>query len=156
MLKTIAFSLQEASIRNNLLLFSNPYLTRFNMLSPPKISIADYLIFLYNKSKESRSCFLSAFILLDRLLLKQPHIIITPFNVHKLCLCSILIASKFLSDRGLTNNDWAVIGGVPVSELNLLELEFLFLIEFSLVISKDEYNKYEEVFIVKSKLPIFN
>ena len=156
MLKAIAFSLQEASIQNNLLAHTNVNLTRFHSLSPPPISITKYLLSLQRKSKEPKSCFITAFILLDRLLSTQKSLAITPNNVHKLCLCSVLIASKFISDIHLSNSQWAAIGGIPVEELNILELEYLFMLGFTLIVSKEEYKKYEEMFEAKAKLSIFH
>ena len=156
MLKAIAFSLQEASIQNNLLANTNVNLSRFHSLSPPKISITKYLLTLQKKSKEPKSCFITAFILLDRLLSLQKNITITPNNVHKLCLCSVLIASKFHSDIHLNNSQWAAIGGISVDELNMLELEYLFMLGFSLIVTKEEYQKYEAMFETKAQLSIFH
>ena len=156
MLKAIAFSLQEAAIQNNLLANNNINLSRFHTLNPPKVPIGKYLLHLQKMSKEPKSSFIAAFILLDRLLSIQGNITLTPNTVHKLCLCSVLIATKFLSDKCLRNEEWAKIGGVPLEELNILETEFLFMLGFSLTITKDEFQKYQETFEEKAKLPIFH
>lgn len=47
--------------------------------------------------------------------------------------------AKFYDDSFFNNEVYAKIGGVPVEELNHLELEFVFLIGFSLVIAPEEY-----------------
>ena len=49
--------------------------------------------------------------------------------------------AKFYDDSFFNNEVYAKIGGVPVEELNHLELEFVFLIGFSLVIAPEEYQR---------------
>ena len=53
-----------------------------------------------------------------------------------------MLAAKFYDDTYLNNGTYARIGGICVEELNTLELEFLFFIDFSLVVSQKEYEKY--------------
>ena len=102
-----------------------------------------------------RSVFIVALILLDRLLIKKPEITITPNTVHKLFLCSLLTASKFTTDLYYNNLTWANIGGIRLEELNVLELEYLFALGFSIVVTKEEFNRYDEELKMKAKLPVF-
>ena len=155
-LSVIAFILQETAVQNELLSRSNLTPTRFNTLSPPQISILKYLRFLRDKAKCSRSSFIVALIYIDRLLENNNHITITPNTVHKLFLCSlILAATKFVTDLSYNNSTWANFGGVRTEELNILEKEFLFILHFSLVVSKDDYEKYENMLKEKSKIDFF-
>ena len=56
-------------------------------------------------------------------------------------------AAKFYDDSFFNNELYARVGGVSVDELNDLELEFVFLVSFSLVISPEEYQKiHNELF----------
>lgn len=154
-LRVIAFILQEAASQNELLARSNLALTRFNTLAPPSITVLKYLRFLRDKAKCSRACFIVALIYIDRLLEKNTQISITPNTVHKLFLTSILTASKFVTDLSYSNTTWASFGGVRTEEMNILEREFLFLLQFSLVISKDEYEKYDKELNSKSAMTFF-
>ena len=52
------------------------------------------------------------------------------------------MADKLYSDEYLTNDDYAKVGGMSDSELNLLEHEFLALIGFDLYISEERYKAY--------------
>lgn len=67
-----------------------------------------------------------------------------------------MTATKFNTDINYSNSVWAQIGGVRQEEMNVLELEFLFFLQFSLVITKDEFEKYEKQLKSKIKLPPFN
>ena len=154
-LRVIAFTLQEAASQNKLLIGREITLSRFHTLSPPKIPILKYLLYLHTKGNCPRSVFVVALILLDRLLLKKPEITITPNTVHKLFLCSLLTASKFTTDMYYNNLTWANIGGIRLEELNVLELEYLFALGFSIVVTKDEFNMYDSELLKKAQLPEF-
>lgn len=154
-LRVISFTLQEAARQNELLSGPNVTLTRFNTLVPPKISIFNYIMFLRSKTRSSRSCFVIAMVLLDRLLKLQSGIQITPNTVHKLFLCSLMIASKFNTDLNLSNEQWAAIGGIRNEEINILEIEFLFLVKFSINVKKEEYELYNKELSEKARLAPF-
>lgn len=154
-LKVIAFTLQEAASQNKLLIGKEVALSRFHTLSPPKIPILQYLISIHKNGNCPKSVFIVAVILIDRLLSLQSNILITPNTVHKLFLCSLLTASKFTTDQYYNNATWASIGGIRLEELNILELEFLFLLGFSIVVTKEDYLKYETEISEKAMLPEF-
>jgi hypothetical protein len=63
-------------------------------------------------------------------------------NVHRILLSSVMVAAKFLDDFYYSNEFWAKIGGVPNAELNTLELEFLFMTNFDLHVSRVVYDSY--------------
>lgn len=153
-LRVIAFILQEAAIQNDIL-GGNLTLSRFHTLSPPKIPILPYLRYLRDQTQCPRACFVVALILLDKLLAKQTHVQITSNTVHKLILCSLMTASKFTSDMHLENITWASIGGVRADEMSILELEFLFQLQFGLVVTDIEYEKYNKEIEMKSKMAPF-
>jgi hypothetical protein len=80
-------------------------------------------------------------IYVDRMLTRS-NIKLTERNVHRFCLTSAMIASKFLQDDYYNNAHWAKIGGVTVVELNNLELAFLTLLTFDLFVDDVEYANY--------------
>ncbi|KAF9573044.1 hypothetical protein EC968_009094 [Mortierella alpina] len=69
-------------------------------------------------------------------------LIINSFNIHRLLITSILVACKFSSDVFYPNVRYARVGGLPLSELNQLELEFLFLSQFELNTTEPELQTY--------------
>ncbi|KAG0264718.1 hypothetical protein DFQ27_001059 [Actinomortierella ambigua] len=69
-------------------------------------------------------------------------LIINSFNIHRLLITSILVASKFSSDVFYPNVRYSRVGGLPLSELNQLELEFLFLSQFELNANEAELQAY--------------
>ena len=53
-----------------------------------------------------------------------------------------MLAAKFFDDQYFNNAYYAKVGGVPTVEVNALELEFLFSVNFSLHVATDVFEKY--------------
>ncbi|TFK28656.1 cyclin-domain-containing protein [Coprinopsis marcescibilis] len=77
--------------------------------------------------------------------------VIDSYNIHRLVIAGVTVASKFFSDVFYTNGRYAKVGGLPLGELNQLELQFLLLNDFRLVIGRGEMERYAEQLILFSK-----
>jgi hypothetical protein len=55
---------------------------------------------------------------------------------------SVMLAAKFFDDQYYNNAYYAQIGGVSTEEINTLEVEFLFMINFSLHVTRELYDQY--------------
>ncbi|KAJ3348921.1 hypothetical protein HDU83_000977 [Entophlyctis luteolus] len=64
-------------------------------------------------------------------------------------LSSLIVASKFLQDRNYSNKAWSNISGLPVSEINARELEFLTLIDYELFVSRDTFSNWTNLLMLK-------
>ncbi|KAG8797826.1 hypothetical protein FRC16_008499 [Serendipita sp. 398] len=73
---------------------------------------------------------------------KRPPFAIDSYNVHRLVIAGVTVASKFFSDIFYTNSRYAKVGGLPQAELNQLELQFLLLNDFQLVVPPEELARY--------------
>ncbi|KAJ3337146.1 activating signal cointegrator 1 complex subunit [Gonapodya sp. JEL0774] len=69
---------------------------------------------------------------------KKKVLIINSFNVHRLLITGVMIASKLFSDVFFLNSHYAKVGGLPVQELNQLEIEFLIFTDFNLHITVEQ------------------
>ncbi|CAG8619290.1 2896_t:CDS:2, partial [Paraglomus occultum] len=126
---------------------SSPSFTRFHARSVPSIDIYSYLARILKYCPTTNECFLSLLVYFDRmsknaLATTGKPFSIDSFNIHRLIISGIMVSSKFFSDVFFTNSRYAKVGGLPVSELNHLELEFLILNEFRLSISVEELQRY--------------
>ncbi|XP_062106166.1 cyclin-U1-1 [Humulus lupulus] len=117
-------------------------LNAFHGVRPPAISIAKYLERLYKYSSCSPSCFVVGYVYIDRLLHKCPDSLVVSINVHRLLVTSIMVASKMLDDVHYNNAFYARVGGVSNAELNKLEVELLFLLDFGVVVSSRVFEIY--------------
>ena len=115
--------------------------TKFHALRAPSISIQDYLDRIFKYASCSCECFVLALIYIDRVIQRQ-NFVINSLNVHRIIITSVMLSAKFFDDHYFKNAFYAKVGGVPCSEINVLEVEFLFLINFSLHVSPDNYSRY--------------
>ncbi|KAI5295406.1 hypothetical protein KEM55_006196, partial [Ascosphaera atra] len=70
---------------------------------------------------------------IDRLCALYPAFTISSLTVHRFLISSATVASKGLSDSFWSNRTYAKVGGISIDELALLELEFLFRVEWRIV-----------------------
>ncbi|KAG7554482.1 Cyclin PHO80-like [Arabidopsis suecica] len=117
-------------------------ISAFNALTKPSISIRSYMERIFKYADCSDSCYIVAYIYLDRFIQKQPFLPIDSFNVHRLIITSVLVSAKFMDDLCYNNAFYAKVGGITTEEMNLLELDFLFGIGFQLNVTVSTYNDY--------------
>jgi hypothetical protein len=129
----IASMLMELIRHNDSMPLANGGLTRFHSRAPPGISVLDYLQRLTTHATLSPPILLCMVYYIDRLCALWPKFTINSLTVHRYLIASATVASKGLSDSFWTNNTYARVGGVSLKELALLELEFLWRIEWRIV-----------------------
>ncbi|OQR81619.1 hypothetical protein THRCLA_11547 [Thraustotheca clavata] len=115
--------------------------TKFEAFRAPQISILDYLLRIQTYAACSPECFVLALIYIDRLHQMQGFVM-TDLNVHRVIITSVVLAAKFFDDQYFNNAYYAKVGGVPGSEMNELEVEFLLLTNFSLHVTSETYSRY--------------
>ncbi|WEW61775.1 Pho80p cyclin [Emydomyces testavorans] len=108
-------------------------LTRFHSRSPPRISVQDYLQRLTTHATLSPPILLSMVYYIDRLCALYPAFTVSSLTVHRFLITAATVASKGLSDSFWTNKTYARVGGISIAELALLELEFLWRVEWRIV-----------------------
>ncbi|KAK7696569.1 hypothetical protein QCA50_001227 [Cerrena zonata] len=124
----------------------------FHARNIPSISLEAYLVRILKYCPASNEVFLSLLVYFDRMskLAKEANgrmFVIDSYNIHRLVISGVTVASKFFSDVFYTNSRYAKVGGLPQAELNQLELQFLLLNDFRLLISTDEMQSYAEQLI---------
>jgi hypothetical protein len=62
-------------------------------------------------------------------------------------LSGVLLAIKYNEDDYYSNTFYGKVGGVSMKEINVLEFEFLKLLQYCLFVKKDIYKKYKEYLI---------
>ena len=64
------------------------------------------------------------------------------FNIHRLIITAVTVSTKFSSDFFYSNSRYSKVGGISLKEMNYLEIQFLILCDFNLLISIEEFEKY--------------
>ncbi|KAG9087705.1 hypothetical protein FS749_002707 [Ceratobasidium sp. UAMH 11750] len=133
----------------------------FHARNIPSITIEQYLLRILKYCPTTNEVFLGLLVYFDRMsklaaeclppspTQSAPSTHFRPFaidsyNIHRLLIAGVTVASKFFSDVFYTNSRYAKVGGLPQSELNQLELQFLLLNNFRLSIPIDEMQRYAE------------
>jgi hypothetical protein len=70
---------------------------------------------------------------IDRLCAMYQEFTINTLTVHRFLITAATVAAKGLSDSFWNNTTYARVGGVRVAELKLLELEFLYRVDWKIV-----------------------
>jgi len=129
----ISSMLMELIQYNDKIPLNEGRLTRFHSRTPPRISVRDYLQRLTTHATLSPPILLSIVYYIDRLCALYPAFTVSSLTVHRFLIASATVASKGLSDSFWTNKTYARVGGISVDELALLELEFLWRVEWKIV-----------------------
>ncbi|KAJ1327423.1 PHO85 cyclin-6/7 [Microdochium nivale] len=75
------------------------------------------------------------------------YFVVDSFNIHRLIIAGVTCASKFFSDVFYTNSRYAKVGGLPLAELNHLELQFLVLNDFRLSVPVEDLEAYATMLV---------
>ncbi|KAH9627491.1 hypothetical protein KSS87_006182, partial [Heliosperma pusillum] len=145
MISFLSSLLQRVAESNDIQTLSKPHhqkVSVFHGLTPPTISIQSYLERIFKYANCSPCCFVVAYVYLDRFTQRQPLLLINSFNVHRLLITSVLVAAKFMDDLYYNNAYYAKIGGISTTEMNFLEVDFLFGLGFNLNVTPNTFHTY--------------
>ncbi|EEU33632.1 uncharacterized protein NECHADRAFT_18057, partial [Fusarium vanettenii 77-13-4] len=129
----IAHMLAELIARNNAIRTSNRGYTRFHSRTAPGISVRDYLRRLARHATLTPPLLLAMVYYIDRLCTSYQEFSINALTVHRFLTTAATVAAKGLSDSFWNIKTYARVGGVAASELRLLELEFLYRVDWKIV-----------------------
>ncbi|KAK4226467.1 cyclin-domain-containing protein [Podospora fimiseda] len=137
MVVLIAHMLGELIETNDALALKSGHLTRFHSRTAPGISVLDYLHRLAKHATLTPPLLLSMVYYIDRLCAMYPEFTINTLTVHRFLITAGTVASKGLSDSFWNNSTYARVGGVRLAELKLLELEFLYRVDWRIIPNPD-------------------
>ncbi|GLJ18723.1 hypothetical protein SUGI_0334040 [Cryptomeria japonica] len=63
-------------------------------------------------------------------------------RMFKLTITTVMVATKFLDDLHYNNDYFAKVGGLTLREMNILEVEFLFMLRFRLQVTVSVFESY--------------
>lgn len=115
----------------------NKLLTRYHSRTPPAISIDTYISRLVKFNNFTQANLLLTIYYIDLLSHNfQPYFTLNSWTVHRFLLVATMLAQKALEDFFYTNDHYAKVGGVALTELNCLELDFLNRVNWRVVPAK--------------------
>ncbi|KAL3537032.1 hypothetical protein ACH5RR_000398 [Cinchona calisaya] len=114
----------------------------FDCNESPDMTIQSYLERIFRYTRAGPSVYVVAYVYIDRFCQLFSAFRISPRNVHRLLITTILVASKYVEDMNYRNSYFARVGGLTTKEMNKLELEFLFLMGFKLHVNVSVFESY--------------
>ena len=113
--------------------------TIFHGAEVPEINLGAYLERIAQYSEMEVSEFIVGMLYLRRIRELHPHFPCSHRSIHRTILTLLLVTTKMYRDCPLSNEFYAVVGGISMSELARLERCILELLEYRLFVSVDEY-----------------
>jgi len=138
----IADMLDRLMSHNDLIPLVPESLTRFHSRSAPGITVVDYLRRIVRFTNVEKSCLLITLYYIDQICARMPRFTLSSLTCHRFIIASITVSSKGLCDTFCTNSLYAKVGGISVTELNVLEREFLEKIDWRLMCTRDVLQEY--------------
>ena len=108
----------------------------------PGISINDYLKRIQKYTNIEKNTLIISLILIDRFC-EISKTILTYYNIHRILFSAILMSIKYNEDSFYDNKYYSQIAGVKVKELQILEYNFIKLLNCELYVSRELYDKYQ-------------
>lgn len=103
--------------------------------------IRHFLLNLAHTSLGDETVFVTAFVLLDRIIIAKKPIVITAERVHEVFCGLILLASKFLRDLPTWNLEASRL--LPLHRIHEVELELLECLNWDVWVSKAQFDYYK-------------
>ncbi|KAJ2159685.1 cyclin-like protein interacting with PHO85 [Coemansia sp. RSA 552] len=111
-------------------------LTLFHARSVPTIDLETYIARILKYCPCQSEVFLALIVyfqqMIDRCAARRVPFTVDAYSIHRLVITGVTIGSKWFSDVFFTNSRYAKVGGLSVSELNHLEIQFLSIVDFDL------------------------
>ena len=115
----------------------------FNSKRIPQISIYDYLERIQSYISMEKNTLIISLIFINKIC-KTAKLTLTYYNIHRILFVAVLLAIKYIEDSIYDNKYNSEVAAIKNEELNLIEYNFLVLINFNLFISNEVYENYCE------------
>lgn len=110
---------------------------------PRSSEILAFLSKIKKYAKCSEACFVVGLIYVDRIV-NTHDFVLTPHNVYLTYLTAVMLAAKFHEDIFYNNAFFAQLGERTLKEINAAEIELISLLQFSMVVRGNLYDKYHQ------------
>ncbi|KAJ1981694.1 cyclin-like protein interacting with PHO85 [Dimargaris verticillata] len=117
--------------------------TLFHSRAPPPIAVKDYIVRIATYLHLDTLALLSTLVYMNRAVhYSEGRLALSSLTVHRLLMASVVAVHKFTCDIYRKSSRYARIGGISRTEMNNLEIEFLFQCQFDLMVSDHTLSQY--------------
>ena len=147
LIQSITFAIEKLIVNRSNININNSsivLLDIFNNDEIPNISIYNYLSRIVEFTNCEDNILILSLTYLNQIIKKN--INLTVFNIHKFLFAGILLAIKMNEDKIYKNEYYSSIAGISLKELNLIEYNFLIILDFQIFIPENIFNYYKNEF----------
>lgn len=112
-----------------------------NITSSPKrhLTFKLYVQKILKATQISCTCMILALYYIQKLRSAYPLIHASIGSEVRLFTTALVLANKYLDDNTFTNKTWSEVSSIPVNELNIMEMEFLSALNYTLHLPQDGF-----------------
>lgn len=108
----------------------------------PTIGFRKWVTTLLSTTQVSQNVILLALLFIYRLKKITANVKGKAGSEYRLLTVALMLGNKFLDDNTYTNKTWADVSGISVSEIHVMEVEFLSNMKYNLYTSKEQWSEW--------------
>lgn len=109
----------------------------------PTIGFRKWVTTILTTTLISRNVILLALLFIYRLKQFNPDVSGKRGSEFRLLTIALMLGNKFLDDNTYTNKTWAEVSGISVTEIHIMEVEFLSNMRYNLYVSEAEWGRWK-------------
>ncbi|KAG0648661.1 Meiotically up-regulated 80 [Hyphodiscus hymeniophilus] len=110
----------------------------------PSSGFRKWVVTILSTTQVSQNVILLALLFIYRLKTLNPTVKGRTGSEYRLLTVALMLGNKFLDDNTYTNKTWAEVSGISVTEIHVMEVEFLSNMRYSLLASKEQWQQWQE------------
>ncbi|KAJ3503508.1 hypothetical protein NM208_g16501 [Fusarium decemcellulare] len=120
----------------------NAMISRLPSLAKPYDQFRKWVYNVLSTTQVTQNVILLALLFIYRLKMSTPQIKGRAGSEYRLLTVALMLGNKFLDDNTYTNKTWAEVSCFSVSEIHVMEVEFLSNMRYNLVATKDQWEEW--------------
>lgn len=109
----------------------------------PQIGFRKWVTTIISTTQVGKNVILLALMFIYRLKRFNPTVSGKRGSEFRLLTIALMLGNKFLDDNTYTNKTWAEVSGIPVTEIHIMEVEFLSNMRYDLYASAAEWSEWK-------------
>ncbi|KAF7862747.1 hypothetical protein EAF04_007619 [Stromatinia cepivora] len=110
----------------------------------PSVGFTKWVVTILMTTQVSQNVILLALLFIYRLKSINPVVKGRSGSEYRLLTVALMLGNKFLDDNTYTNKTWAEVSGISVTEIHIMEVEFLSNMRYSLLATEDEWKEWQQ------------
>jgi len=109
----------------------------------PSSGFRKWVVTILSTTQVTQNVILLALLFIYRLKTINPAVKGRSGSEYRLLTVALMLGNKFLDDNTYTNKTWAEVSGISVTEIHVMEVEFLSNMRYSLLASKEQWQEWQ-------------